>query len=43
MAKSDFIWRIEFLHPAMWFDYDIAIVNRDNEFSKSQLITSYYA
>ena len=29
------------LHPAMWHDYDIDIVNRDSEFSKSQLITSY--
>jgi len=44
MAKSDFIWRIEFLHPAMWHDYDIDIVNRDSEqVTKSQLITSFYA
>jgi len=24
------IWRIEFLHPAMWHDYDIHIVNRES-------------
>jgi len=24
------IWRIEFLHPAMWHDYDIDIVNRES-------------
>ena len=34
--KRFLIWRMEFLHPAMWHDHDIDIVNRDSEFSKSQ-------